>query len=166
MSYVRIGHYAARGEPGDGGEWFARDGTSEFVRIERNLAGAWPALQPDSRALESWTGCLTRTFGQRREGAITYLLEYPVPLDYLHEFDAWFCYEHMPLLLDEPTWYGCDFFRALAPSMYTFAAIHSLEPGALKSPARDRSVSTPWWNRLKQHAWFDKGFVRAILRRP
>ena len=165
MSYVRIGHYAQRGDEGDDSQWFTRDGTSEFVRIERDPAGPSPAFEPDPRALVSWKGCLTRIFGRRREGAITYVLEYPVPLDYLYEFDAWFACEHMPLLLEEPTWYGCELFRSLGPSTYTFAAIHSLEPGALKSPARDRSVSTPWWNRLQQHAWFDKGFVRAILRR-
>ena len=164
MSYVRISHYAERGDAGDASQWFTRDGTSEFVRIERDPAGQSPAFEPDTRALVSWTGCLSRTFGRRRGGAITYLLKYPVPPDHLCEFDAWFCYEHMPLLLEEPTWYGCDFFRALAPSMYAFAAIQYLEPGALKSAARDRSISTPWWNRLKRHAWFDKGFVRAILR--
>lgn len=165
MSYVRIGQYAQYTNAGDGSRWFTRDGSSEFVRIEQDAAGPTPALEPDAHALVSWTGFHMRTFGDRRDGAITYLLKYPVPDDYVSEFDAWFSYEHMPILLDEPTWYGCDFYRSLGHSMYTFAAIHHLEPGALKSPARDRSVSTPWWTRLKQYAWFDKGFDRAILHR-
>jgi hypothetical protein len=69
----------------------------------------------------------------------------------------------MPILHEEPTWYACDFFRAIEPSSYPFAAIHYLEPGALKSAARDRSIVTPWWNRLKAHAWFDKGFLRTRM---
>ncbi|HVO88838.1 MAG TPA: hypothetical protein VMV45_09865 [Casimicrobiaceae bacterium] len=165
MSYVRISQFTQRDEPGAGSEWFTRDGTGEFVRIDRDASGGSLPFEPESRALVSWAGCRTRAYGERRNGAITYLLKYPVPLDYLYEFDAWFHYEHMPILLEEKTWYGCDFYRSTGISMYTFAAIHHLEPAALKSAARDRSISTPWWNRLKQYAWFDKGFVRAILRR-
>jgi hypothetical protein len=164
MSYVRISHFARRGEAVANEEWFTRDGTDELVRIERMAPGAAPP-EPDYRAQVSWAGVLTRMFGIERAGSITYLLKYPVPLEFAYEFDAWFHYEHMPMLLEEPTWYACEFYRSLGPSMYTFAAIHHLEPQALKSPARDRSVATPWWNRLKQYAWFDKGFVRAVLRR-
>jgi len=70
----------------------------------------------------------------------------------------------MPILLEEKTWYGCEFYRALRPSMYTFAAIQHLEPEAMRSSVRERSRSTPWWKRLEKHDWFDKGFVRAILK--
>ena len=82
---------------------------------------------------------------------------------YHDEFDAWFQYEHMPMLLEEPTWYGCTFYRALGGSRYAFGALHNLEPQALTSDARNRSVDTPWWHRLTKHAWFDKEFVRARL---
>ena len=165
MTYVRITHHLEPGSKSERTDWYTCDETSQFVRIERTPVERSPDLESDRQALASWIGCHSRTFGRRQEGTITYLLKYPVPPDYFNEFDAWFSYEHMPLLLEEPTWYGCDFFRALAPSMHTFAAIHYLEPGALTSKARDRSVTTPWWNRLKQYPWFDKGFVRAILRR-
>lgn len=165
MTYVRIGDYRERGETLDESEWYICDATSQFVRIERSVVDRSPELKSDTRALASWIGCHTRTFGRRQESTFAYLLKYPVPADFFNEFDAWFSYEHMPLLLEEPTWYGCDFFRGLAPSMHTFAALHYLEPGALTSQARDRSIATPWWNRLKQYPWFDKGFVRAILRR-
>jgi hypothetical protein len=84
----------------------------------------------------------------RPQGSIVYLLKYPVPFDYLYEFDAWFQYEHMPMLFEEPAWYGCELFRALGASSYTFAALQYLEPHALKSDARNRSVDTPWWHRL------------------
>jgi hypothetical protein len=165
MTCVRISHYVECGATSGESDWYFCDATSQFVRIERTSVEQSPGLEPDARALVSWIGCHTRAFGRRQEGTITYVLTYPVPLDYFNEFDAWFSYEHMPLLLEEPTWYGCDFFRALAPSTHTFAAIHYLEPGALTSKARDRSIATPWWNRLKQCPWFDKGFDRAILRR-
>lgn len=165
MTYVRISHYAELGAASDASDWYICDETSQFVRIERTSIERSPELTADTRALVTWSGCHARAFGRRQEGAITYLLKYPVPPDYFNEFDAWFSYEHMPLLLEEPTWYGCDFFRTLAPSVHTFAAIHYLEPGALTSKARDRSIATPWWNRLKQYPWFDKGFVRSILRR-
>ena len=92
------------------------------------------------------------------------MLKYPVPFDYLYEFDAWFQYEHMPMLLEEPAWYGCEFFRSLGASSYTFAALQYLEPHALKSDARNRSVDTPWWHRLCRHEWFDKQFTRTIMK--
>jgi hypothetical protein len=70
----------------------------------------------------------------------------------------------MPMLLEEPTWYGCEFFRALGASCYSFAALHYVDPQALKSDARNRSIDTPWWHRLKQHEWFDKQFVRTLMK--
>lgn len=164
MSYVRIGEFAQRMEGGDAGQWFAREAGTGFVRIERAGMGLVCDDNVDRRALVTWTGCCTRVFGEQRANTLTYLLKYPVPPDYMDEFDAWFYKEHMAILLEEPTWHGCEFFRALRPSMYTFAAIHHLEPAAMKSSVRERSMATPWWNRLKKHDWFDKGFVRVMLK--
>jgi hypothetical protein len=162
MSYVRICEFARRVHGAASAEWFARDGSSEFVRIEREASGP-PDPEPDREALSSWSGCCTRRFGQARRGSRVFLLKYPVPLDYLYEFDAWFFHEHMPILLEEATWYGCEFYRALGPSTHTFAAIHHLDAEAMQSPVRERSRATPWWKRLEKHDWFDKGFARAML---
>jgi len=42
---------------------------------------------------------------------------------------------------------------------------HALdEPHALNSDARNRSVDTPWWHRLCRHEWFDKQFIRTIMK--
>ena len=163
MSYVRIVEFAER--PTDArGEWYAPEGCSGSVRIDRGEAALSPAAGDAASAATTWTGVRVYRGGSERKGSIVYLLKYPVPFDYLYEFDAWFQYEHMPMLFEEPAWYGCELFRALGASSYTFAALQYLEPHALKSDARDRSVDTPWWHRLRKHEWFDKQFIRTIMK--
>ena len=162
MSYVRITEFADLPAQRDG-EWYAPQGRPGSVRIERGESALVPMSDQAAHATITWTGVRIYRGGSDRKGSIVYLLKYPVPFDYLYEFDAWFQYEHMPMLLEEPTWYGCTFYRALGASCHAFAALHSLEPGALKSAARNASVDTPWWHRLKAHDWFDKGFVRKLM---
>jgi hypothetical protein len=35
---------------------------------------------------------------------------------------------------------------------------------ALTSDARNRSIDTPWWQRLARHEWLDKQFIRTIMK--
>ena len=164
MTYVRITEYTGR--PAErAGEWYAPEGREGGVRIDRGEAAlAAPAAASAGHVATTWTGVRVFKCGSEQKGPIVYMLKYPVPFDYLYEFDAWFQYEHMPMLLEEPTWYGCEFYRALGASCFTFAALHYLEPGALKSDARNRSVDSHWWHRLKQHDWFDRQFIRTLLK--
>jgi hypothetical protein len=162
VSYVRITEFADRPTQWDG-EWYAPDGRPGSVRVERGDA-ALNAANGGGHVTTTWKGVRIYRGGSDRRGSIVYMLKYPVPFDYLYEFDAWFQYEHMPMLLEEPAWYGCELFRALGASSYTFAALQYLEPHALKSDARNRSVDTPWWHRLCKHEWFDKQFIRTIMK--
>jgi len=174
MSYVRISEYTGRPATAAGG-WYSvknRDGSDRDGSVRLAYRAEWPApaatgessADPSAgRLATTWSGVLTYQFGAPQKSTHVYVLKYPVPAEHVYEFDAWFQHEHMPMLLEEPTWYSCDLYRALGASSYEFAAIHHLERQALTSPARDRSVDTPWWHRLKQHDWFDKGFVRLLL---
>ena len=163
MSYIRIFEFAEQPAKPTG-EWYAPDGRPGSVRIDRGDAALAPAHDDAQQATTTWTGVRVYRGGSERKGPIVYMLKYPVPFDYLYEFDAWFQYEHMPMLFEEPAWYGCELFRALGASSYTFAALQYLEPHALKSDARNRSVDTPWWHRLCKHEWFDKQFIRTIMK--
>jgi len=161
MSYVRILEFAAPPSQRQG-EWYARQGGGA-VCIERAREPFTAMSENAARATTVWSGVRIYQCGSERKGALVFMLKYPVPCEFHDEFDAWFQYEHMPMLLEEPTWYGCTFYRALGGSRYAFGALHNLEPQALTSDARNRSVDTPWWHRLTRHAWFDKEFVRARL---
>jgi hypothetical protein len=166
MSYVRITEFTGRprNQAAKEGAWFTVDGREGSVQVEHGDAALSPPNADAGHVATTWTGVRTYKCGSEQKGPIVYLLKYPVPFDYLYEFDAWFQYEHMPMLLEEPTWYGCELYRALGASCFTFAALHNLEPQALKSDARNRSVDTPWWHRLKQHEWFDKQFIRTLMK--
>lgn len=161
---VRIQEWDVRPPGQAAGEWHAVEGKEGCVRVMRGDEALVAPSTPAPGLRTDWLGVRAFASGSGRRGSMVYVLKYPVPDEFRWEFEAWFEYEHMPMLHEEPTWYSCDFLHALRPSAYTYAAIHYLEPGALTSAARDRSVATPWWNRLKQHAWFDKGFVRLRLR--
>lgn len=164
MSYIRMTEFTDRPKRAGGQEWYAPDGREGSVLIERGEQALGAARTDAAHVATTWQGVRIYRCGSEQRGSIVYMLKYPVPFDYLYEFDAWFQYEHMPILLEESTWYGCEFFRALGASSYSFAALHYLEPQALKSDARNRSVDTPWWHRLKQHDWFDKQFVRTLMK--
>ena len=163
MSYIRITEFAGRPTQRDG-EWYAPDGRPGSVRLERGDTALVAANGGAGHVTTTWTGVRVHRCGSDQKGSIVYMLKYPVPFDYLYEFDAWFQYEHMPMLLEESAWYGCELFRALGASSYTFAALQYLEPHALKSDARNRSVDTPWWHRLCRHEWFDQQFIRTIMK--
>src|SRR5262249_47389199 len=119
MSYVRIVEFTDRPAT-PSGEWYAPDGRPGSVRVDRGDAALAPADTDTGRLTTTWTGVRVYRGGTERKGSIVYMLKYPVPFDYLYEFDAWFRYEHMPMLFEEPAWYGCELFRALGASSYTF----------------------------------------------
>jgi len=166
MSYVRITEFTGRPQQPatTGGAWYSVDNREGSIHIARGDAALTPPPDDAGFVSTTWTGVRTYKCGSEQKGPVVYLLKYPVPFDYLYEFDAWFQYEHMPMLLEEPSWYGCELYRALGASCFTFAALHDLEPHALTSDARNRSVDTHWWRRLKQHDWFDKQFIRILMK--
>ena len=89
-----------------------------------------------------------------------------VPDQARSEFLAWYRDEHLPILLECASWDGCRFVEVAAPSGCQFYALHQLaERAALGSAERARSRATPWFHRLKAHAWFDEPFTRVLYRR-
>ncbi len=166
MSYLSIVEHAVRSQA-PGADWYAPEGHGGSVHLLRGDAALADHVDTTraGNVVTRWTGVRIGHGGTLHKGSMVFALKYPVPLEFLYEFDAWFQAEHMPMLLEEPTWYGFEFFRALGASCYTFAALHYLEPQALTSDARNRSIDTPWWHRLKRNDWFDQGFVRWRMRR-
>lgn len=89
-----------------------------------------------------------------------------VPREHREEFLAWYEQEHLPILLECPSWDGCRFVEAEDATGCRFIALHQLaDRAALSSPERARSRATPWFARLKQFAWFDEPFTRVLYRR-
>jgi hypothetical protein len=79
------------------------------------------------------------------------------------EFLDWYRNEHLPILLECPAWNGCRFVEPSVPDGHQFYALHQLKDrSALESEQRQRSRATPWFMRLKQHAWFDEKFTRQL----
>jgi hypothetical protein len=79
------------------------------------------------------------------------------------EFLDWYRNEHLPILLECVTWNGCRFVERQVSDGHQFYALHQLaDRSALESEQRRRSRATPWFMRLKQHAWFDEQFTRQL----
>jgi hypothetical protein len=79
------------------------------------------------------------------------------------EFLDWYRNEHLPILLECPTWNGCRFVESAVSEGNQFYALHQLaDRSALQSEERRRSRATPWFLRLKQHPWFDEPFARQL----
>jgi hypothetical protein len=88
------------------------------------------------------------------------------PSDYREEFLAWYSIEHLPILLECPTWDGCRFVEQPVADGCQFYALHQLaDRAALESEQRKASRSTAWFRRLKANDWFDEAFVRTLYRR-
>ena len=82
------------------------------------------------------------------------------------EFLAWYKMEHLPILLECPTWEGCRFVEHKVEKGCQFYALHQLsDRTALDSTARSRSRSTAWFKRLSANEWFDGAFTRTLCRR-
>jgi hypothetical protein len=89
-----------------------------------------------------------------------------VPAGERREFLAWYQHEHLPILLECPTWDGCRFVEAGASHGCQFYALHQLsDRAALESPERARSRGGPAFERLKRFPWFDEPFTRTLYRR-
>lgn len=97
---------------------------------------------------------------------LMYVVTFSVPEDYWNEFEAWYATEHLPIMLSEPLWAGCQIYRCLdsdrsggapgqeAQESWTHVAFHSLRSeDAMQSPARERARATAWRERLSQNAW-------------
>lgn len=88
------------------------------------------------------------------------------PHDFRTEFLAWYECEHLPMLLEADGWDGCRFVEERVNEGCLFHALHQLaDRSPLDSDARKRSRATPWFGRLANNSWFDKGFKRALYRR-
>ncbi len=88
------------------------------------------------------------------------------PAEDRDDFLAWYEIDHLPLLLEHPTWDGCRFIEVAAADGFQFYVLHQMQdPEALNSEARAKSRDTPWFHRLKAKEWFDEGFTRALYRR-
>ena len=88
------------------------------------------------------------------------------PDDDRAEFLAWYRWEHLPILLENPLWDGCRFVEEKTTRGAQFHALHQLaDKAALDSAERRHSRSTPWFSRLSQRAWFDGAFTRSLCRR-
>jgi hypothetical protein len=101
-----------------------------------------------------------------RAGPWLFKVGLSVPAEQRDEFLDWYEHEHLPLLLECPTWDGCRFVEAAAVSGCQFFALHQLgSRAALDSPQRARSRATPWFWRLKRFGWFDEAFTRTLYER-
>jgi hypothetical protein len=89
-----------------------------------------------------------------------------VPREYRDEFLAWYQQDHLPILLQCPTWDGCRFVEAPDAAACQFFALHQLsDRAALASAERARSRATAWFMRFKRLTWFDTPFTRVLYRR-
>lgn len=88
------------------------------------------------------------------------------PAEFRDEFLAWYSIEHLPILLECPSWDGCRFVEQPVEDGCQFYALHQLaDRKALESEQRSVSRSTAWFQRLKAYDWFDEAFVRTLYRR-
>jgi hypothetical protein len=159
---------------------FAR--SAELVQLARTASTpfeAYVAVEAEggfgiSATRDEFAGPVTRevnvlftggTYGAEA-GAFLFHVGLAVPTDYREEFLAWYEHEHLPILLEARGWDGCRFVEEPVEQGLLFHALHQLsDRKALDSDARKRSRSTPWFQRLAQHAWFDTGFARTLYER-
>jgi hypothetical protein len=159
---VTIIRYDDRPAVAGGREWYAIDGEDGSMLFARGDDAAGD-IDAAGHVVGTWTGTRVLAAGSDKRGAAAYHLRFPVPDDFVDEFDAWYRHEHAPLLLEEPTWYACELFRATRPSLHSFTVIHYLEPEARQSEVPKKSMQTPWWKRLARNDWWDSEFVRTML---
>ncbi len=160
-----IVHFADRPRELAGLEWYEPEDGGGSVLVARGERSPDEIGEAAGSVLSVWHGARILNAGSGRRGEVVYLLKFPVPEEYATEFDAWYRFEHVPLLLEEPAWYACELFRSTCPSAFSFASLHYLESRAvLNSEARKRSRATPWWNRLARNDWWDHRFERMLLR--
>jgi hypothetical protein len=95
--------------------------------------------------------------GEAEPGRYLYLVTFSVPDDFLEEFDDWYERDHLPRLMQNPSWLRCRRYGVAdgEPADVTRVAVHELaDLAALESPERERARSTPWRARLSKNDWF------------
>ena len=66
------------------------------------------------------------------------------------DFVAWYREEHIRMLLEVPGWKRCRVFRQVEGNGPAFMAVHELEtPAVFDHAAYERSISTPWRERIR-----------------
>ncbi|MBS7542830.1 DUF4286 family protein [Ancylobacter oerskovii] len=138
--YARI-----KGEPSDTTRHML-GAVSGFTRYIGTLLGE-PLVQPGADFLAA---------------PVLYAVFFTVPEDSLAEFDAWYCDDHVPLLLSDPRWIGTRRFaiRDGIPEGYNRLALHHLaDRKVLDSEAREKARATPWRARLAQQPWFRGNYL-------
>lgn len=166
MAYLRVTEFEGQvPERDSAADWYRLEGGANTVRVERTDSAARldATASLANSARTDWMGVRLLREGDERQGSMLFHLRFPVPESFFYEFEAWYRDDHVPILLEEPTWFSCELYRCMNPGYYTFAAVHQLEPQALTSAARDRSLATPWWARLNEQPWFHDRFLRMRL---
>jgi len=142
-------------------ELFAEPQTSHYLAL----------VSDASRNETGWTRTPVEIlFDGGRHGAAAgpwlFCVGLSVPTEHRVDFLAGYRHEHLPILLECPTWDGCRFVEAPAAHGCQFFALHQLASrAALESPERARSRATPGFWRLKQFPWFDEAFTRTLYER-
>ena len=66
------------------------------------------------------------------------------------DFVSWYREEHIGMLLDVPGWRRIRLFRQLEGDGPAFMAVHELEtPGVFDHPNYEKSIATPWRQRIR-----------------
>ena len=88
------------------------------------------------------------------------------------DFVAWYREEHIRMLLEVPGWKRCRLFRQVEGNGPAFMAVHELEtPAVFDHAAYERSISTPWRERIRSSVLrYERNLFKlwrgdAILRR-
>ena len=99
-------------------------------------------------------------------GSFLFKVGIRTPTMFRDELLDWYRREHLPILLECPTWNGCRFVQEEVDEGCQFHALHQLSHSrALDSDERARSRSTSWFFELKKYDWFDEPFTRVLYRR-
>lgn len=78
------------------------------------------------------------------------------------DFNAWYTKEHIPLLMKVPGWLRARRYRLLTGAGPNYLALHDLASGeALREPAHEAAVQTPWRQRVKAD---QREYIRKLFR--
>ena len=142
-------------------EWYVREDVPGGLVLcnAEQVECSWPA----ARRLEL-------LFAEGRfdagQGSFLFKVGIRTPSEFRDELLEWYRREHLPILLECPTWNGCRFAEEEVDDGCRFYALHQLShPRALESDERARSRATPWFFELKRNDWFDEPFSRVLYRR-
>ncbi len=108
---------------------------------------------------------LTRGDTGRKGGRYLLFVGAWVPHDFRSEFSAWYEMDHLPLLLQCPTWDGCRIVEEKVEEGVQFYALHQVsDPAAFESDERRQSRDTPWFHRLKAHFETPRTLTKRSVR--